>query len=68
MVITTTVLGPVSRVGVLGFAVLAVGCTAVGPDFQRPEVATAETWLQADEERVDSTRAEYEDWLPTTTT
>jgi len=47
---------------VLGLAVLAVGCTAVGPDFQRPEATTAETWLQAEDERVDTTRAEYEDW------
>jgi NodT family efflux transporter outer membrane factor (OMF) lipoprotein len=62
MVITTTILGPVSRAGVLGFAVLAVGCAAVGPDFQRPEATTAETWLQAEDERVDTTRAEYEDW------
>ena len=62
MLITTTVPGFVSRAGVLGFAVLAVGCTAVGPDFQRPEATTAEAWLQADDERVDTTRAEYEDW------
>jgi len=51
-----------SCAGVVGLAALAVGCTAVGPDFQRPEAATAETWLQADDERVDTTRAEYEDW------
>ncbi len=51
-----------SCVLVAGLAVLAVGCAAVGPDFQRPEAATAETWLQADDERVDTTRAEYENW------
>ena len=62
MDIGTTVPGSISRVGILGFAVLAVGCTSVGPDFQRPEATTAETWLQADDERVDTTLAEYEDW------
>ena len=62
MVISKSALGFVSRAGVLGLAVLAVGCTAVGPDFQRPEADTAETWLQAEDERVDTTRAEYEDW------
>ncbi len=59
MVISKSALGFVSRVGVFGFAVLAVSCTAVGPDFQRPEAATADTWLQADDERVDTTRVEY---------
>lgn len=55
-------LNTASRVGVLGFAALAAGCAAVGPDFQKPEVETAEAWLQAEDERVDTTRAEYEDW------
>jgi len=55
-------LNAASRVGGLGFAALAVGCAAVGPDFQQPEAETAEAWLQAEDERVDSTRAEYEDW------
>jgi len=62
MVIRTAVLGSVSRAGVLGLATLSVGCAAVGPDFQKPEVETAEAWLQAEDERVDSSRAEYEDW------
>ena len=57
-----TLLKPVSRVSLLSFVTLAVGCTAVGPDFQRPEVTTAETWLHADDERMDTSRAEYEDW------
>jgi len=57
-----TLLKTVSCAGALCLVTLTAGCTAVGPDFQRPEAATAETWLQADDERVDTTRAEYEDW------
>ena len=52
----------VSHAGVLWLAALTVGCTTVGPDFQKPEVDTAEAWLEAEDARVDSTRAEYEDW------
>ena len=52
----------VSRAALLGLVGLTVGCAAVGPDFQRPEVDTADAWLQAEDERVDTTRAEYEDW------
>ena len=57
-----TLLKIVSCAGALCLATLTAGCAAVGPDFQRPEATTAETWLQADDERVDTTRAEYEDW------
>ncbi len=57
-----TLVKSVSRAGLLGLAALSVGCAAVGPDFQKPEVDTAEAWLQAGDAHVDSTRAEYEDW------
>ncbi len=53
---------PASSAGMLWFAILAVGCASVGPDFQKPEVDTAEAWLQAEDERVDTARTEYEDW------
>jgi len=55
-------LKPVSRAGVIVFATLATGCAMVGPDFQKPEVDAGDAWLQADDERVDSARSEYEDW------
>ena len=57
-----TLVKSISRAGLLGLVGLTVGCAAVGPDFQRPEAATADTWLQAEDERVDTARAEYEDW------
>ncbi len=50
------------RVAAPALAFLVVGCAAVGPDFQRPEADTADAWLQAEDERVDTTRTEYEDW------
>ncbi|MCK5362550.1 MAG: transporter, partial [Gammaproteobacteria bacterium] len=53
---------PASSAGMLWFAILAVGCASVGPDFQKPEVDIAEAWLQAEDERVDTARTEYEDW------
>ena len=62
MAITASVFGPVSRAGVFVFAALATGCAMVGPDFQKPEVDAGDAWLQADDERVDTARIEYEDW------
>ena len=50
------------RSTVLILSGLVVGCTMVGPDFQKPEAVTADAWLQAEDERVDTSRAEYEDW------
>jgi len=38
------------------------GCTAVGPDFERPETETADNWLEAEDQRVDTTKIEYQDW------
>ncbi len=52
----------VSRAGIVCLAGLMFGCAAVGPEFQKPEVEIAEAWLQAEDERVDSGRAEYENW------
>jgi NodT family efflux transporter outer membrane factor (OMF) lipoprotein len=34
----------------------------VGPDFERPETTTEDTWLEAEDRRVDTTQAVYEDW------
>jgi NodT family efflux transporter outer membrane factor (OMF) lipoprotein len=37
-------------------------CTTVGPDFEQPEVPVANTWLDADDERVDTSSIAYQDW------
>lgn len=42
--------------------VLAAGCTTVGPDFVKPDVPVADTWMEADNDRVDTTSAAYDDW------
>ena len=46
----------------LGSLLLVSGCTTVGPDFVKPEVPVAETWLESDTETVDTSTAEYRDW------
>jgi NodT family efflux transporter outer membrane factor (OMF) lipoprotein len=38
------------------------GCKTVGPDFQKPEAPVADNWLDADNDRVDTSIAAYEDW------
>lgn len=46
----------------LASAALLASCTTVGPDFQKPKAAVADNWLEADDPRVDTARAEYRDW------
>lgn len=47
----------------LALSVLAIGgCTMVGPDFERPNTKTEDTWLETEDKRVDTTQAVYEDW------
>ena len=41
---------------------LVSGCKTVGPDFEQPEAPVADTWLDAEDERVDTTSAAYQDW------
>ena len=41
---------------------LVTGCKTVGPDFEKPEVPTADTWLEAENETVDTSSATYQDW------
>ena len=38
------------------------GCKTVGPDFEKPEVPVAETWLEAENESVDTSSSAYQDW------
>jgi len=41
---------------------LVTGCKTVGPDFEKPEAPVADTWLNAEDRRVDTSSAVYEDW------
>ena len=41
---------------------IMTGCKTVGPDFEKPEVPVADTWLEADNESVDTTTTAYQDW------
>ena len=44
------------------FGILLSSCTTVGPDFEKPEAPVADNWLDADDERVDTTTVAYQDW------
>ncbi len=52
--------GEVLLVSLLG--AILTSCTTVGPDFEKPEVPVAEGWLDAEDERVDTSTAAYADW------
>jgi len=41
---------------------LVTGCKTVGPDFEKPEVPVADSWLNAADERVDTSATAYQDW------
>jgi NodT family efflux transporter outer membrane factor (OMF) lipoprotein len=41
---------------------LVTGCTTVGPDFEKPEAPVADTWLNAEDERIDTSASVYKDW------
>ncbi len=41
---------------------LVTGCKTVGPDFEKPEVPVADNWLEADNEDVDTSSTNYQDW------
>ncbi len=43
-------------------SLVIAGCTAVGPDFEKPDAPVADSWLSADDPRVDTTKTEYQDW------
>jgi len=52
------------KVGLLALAgvFLVTGCKTVGPDFEKPEAPVADTWLDAENEKVDTSSAAYQDW------
>jgi len=41
---------------------LVSGCKTVGPDFEKPVAPVADTWLDAENEKVDTTSVAYQDW------
>jgi len=43
-------------------AFVIAGCTTIGPDFEKPATKVADNWLEADDARVDTATAEYQDW------
>ena len=38
------------------------GCTVVGPEFEKPEAPVADSWLSAEDPRINTAESEYEDW------
>jgi NodT family efflux transporter outer membrane factor (OMF) lipoprotein len=52
------------RIAVLAVAGLFLisGCKTVGPDFKKPEVPVADTWLDASNDKIDTSEAAYQDW------
>jgi len=47
---------------VLAIPVLLAACKTVGPDFEKPEAPVADSWLDAADERVDTSVAANQDW------
>jgi NodT family efflux transporter outer membrane factor (OMF) lipoprotein len=41
---------------------LMAGCKTVGPDFEKPDAPVADSWLNAEDERVDTSTTAYQDW------
>ncbi len=57
-------LGHIFKIGALSVAgmFLVTACKTVGPDFEKPEVPLADTWLEADNSNVDTSSTSYQDW------
>jgi len=41
---------------------LLSSCKTVGPDFEKPEAPVADNWLEAENSKVDTSTANYQDW------
>lgn len=57
----TNILLKIMFLGLAGVTLLA-GCKTVGPDFEKPEAPVADNWLEAEDERIDTSAAAYQDW------
>jgi NodT family efflux transporter outer membrane factor (OMF) lipoprotein len=52
-------------IAILASPLLLAACTAVGPDYERPEVAVTPDWLQTELEQFATTPAELTQWWHT---
>lgn len=52
--------GPLLVIASVALAV--AGCTTIGPDFEKPEAPVADNWLNAENDKVDTSSAAYKDW------
>lgn len=48
--------------GALGTTLFFSGCTTLGPDFERPEAAVEEGWLEQEQPVVQAVQADYSRW------
>jgi outer membrane protein TolC len=39
-----------------------VGCTKLGPDFEKPEALVAEDWVEVDQEKISRQPADHPEW------
>jgi NodT family efflux transporter outer membrane factor (OMF) lipoprotein len=39
-----------------------VGCTSLGPDFEKPEALVAEDWIEVDQEKISRQPADHPEW------
>jgi NodT family efflux transporter outer membrane factor (OMF) lipoprotein len=53
------------RLGILVPLLFAVGCTSVGPEYERPEASVNPDWLQSELEQFDTSPAELAQWWET---
>jgi NodT family efflux transporter outer membrane factor (OMF) lipoprotein len=53
---------PATPLTALFTMLLLSGCATVGPDFVTPDAKVADNWLEANDGRVDTAHAEYQDW------
>ncbi len=50
------------RIAIPAVCLLCAGCAAVGPNFEKPEVEIADTWLEAADPKIDTSQIAYQDW------
>jgi len=51
-----------SVVGLMGLALLASGCTTVGPDYIRPDAPSPKEWMEKDDPRIQSRPGDFVTW------
>jgi NodT family efflux transporter outer membrane factor (OMF) lipoprotein len=51
-----------SVVGLMGLALLASGCTTVGPDYIRPDAPSPNEWIEKDDPRIQIRPGDFATW------